>query len=93
MPQMNGFEVAKQVYKDEFIDNSISERKIEIKIFSDNHSKTIEVSDNAGGIPENIIENIFNANFTTKNEDKGTGIGLYLSNQIATKYISYRVES
>ena len=46
----------------------------------------MEIEDNAGGIPQNIIDDIFKANVTTKEEGKGTGIGLYMSTQIAQKH-------
>lgn len=72
--------------KDAFIENNIEERKVEINIYTDENSKSIEIIDNAGGIPEEVIANIFKANFTTKSEDKRSGIGLYMSNQIAAKY-------
>lgn len=38
----------------------------------------LDVKDNGPGIPEEIIENIFNPFFTTK--DTGTGLGLYIVN-------------
>ena len=45
----------------------------------------IELKDNAGGIPQDIIEDIFKPNFTTKEHMGGTGIGLYMSQFIAKK--------
>ena len=71
--------------KDAFNENEIKKRNITIKMFLDKDKKVIEISDNAGGIPERIIKDIFKPNVTTKEEGKGTGIGLYMSDQIAQK--------
>lgn len=72
--------------KDAFVENNIEKRIIVFNLFNKENNSFIEVIDNAGGIPENIIDNIFQANFTTKDETKGSGIGLYMSMQIALKY-------
>ncbi len=44
------------------------------------------VWDNGGGIPSEIIDNIFNPFFTTKPADQGTGLGLALSSDIARQH-------
>ncbi len=72
--------------KDAFNENDTKNRKITINILNDEKYQSIEIIDNAGGIPENIINDIFKANVTTKAEGKGTGIGLYMSSQIAQKH-------
>ena len=43
----------------------------------------IKVADNGQGIPDNIIGQIFNPFFTTKEKSKGTGLGLSVSLGIA----------
>lgn len=70
--------------KDAFIFKDIKDRKILIKIYQKDNFNILEISDNAGGIKEDIIDEIFKSNFTTKKEN-GTGIGLYMSCQIARK--------
>ena len=72
--------------KDAFIENNTKNRKIRINLLSDENYKIIEIIDNAGGIPTDVIDSIFKANVTTKAEGKGTGIGLYMSAQIAQKH-------
>ena len=45
----------------------------------------ISVSDNGNGIPQAVLEKIFQPFFTTKPSGKGTGLGLSLSYEIVTK--------
>lgn len=44
----------------------------------------ITIKDNAGRIPEDLIQKVFEPYFTTKGE-KGTGLGLYITHTIITK--------
>lgn len=49
-----------------------------------NHFVEIKVSDNGDGIPENVVDKIFQPFFTTKPTGEGTGLGLSLSYDIIT---------
>lgn len=55
---------------------------VSISVWSDhNNAVYIDISDNGGGIPQDIQDKIFVPFFTTRKE--GTGIGLSLSRQLA----------
>ena len=71
--------------KDAFKSVNIAKKKIDISIDSIENNSIIIIRDNAGGIPNEIIDDIFKPNVTTKEEEGGTGIGLYMSSQIAQK--------
>ncbi len=67
--------------KDELIKKDYK-KCILIETFVEDENVIIFVKDNAGGIPINIIDKIFEPYFTTKHNYQGTGIGLYMSQNI-----------
>ncbi len=71
--------------RDAFVENEIEPRKLKIEAKELEDFVEIKIIDNAGGIPEQILPHIFDANVTSKTDGKGTGIGLYMSKQIMEK--------
>jgi signal transduction histidine kinase len=59
-----------------------SDRKIKISLSKHNQEAILSVLDNGGGIKDEVLEKIFEPYFTTKEQGKGTGIGLYMSKMI-----------
>jgi len=59
--------------------------RVILKAFEENTKTVVTITDNAGGIPEAIIDNIFEFYFTTNESSGGTGIGLYMSKNIIEK--------
>ncbi len=68
---------------DSFNKKSIKNKKFIFNITELDGFISLNIIDNAGGIPNNIIEHIFEPYFTTKEE--GSGVGLYFSSMIIEK--------
>ena len=70
---------------DAFNEKEILSRELYFEIFQGKNKVYITVEDNAKGIDEQIIDSIFQAHTSTKFENGGTGIGLYMTKQIIEK--------
>jgi PAS domain S-box-containing protein len=58
------------------------ERYIIINSYIDSDFVIINIQDTAGGVPDDIINKVFEPYFTTKHQSQGTGLGLYMSHKI-----------
>jgi len=77
--------------KDALLSKRNSNRVIEISLSTNNHEALLTIQDNAGGIPSEFINDIFKPYFSTK-ENKGTGIGLYMSKIIIEEHMKGSLE-
>lgn len=77
--------------KDVLTERGTPEPAVDIRCWCENGRNVITIRDNAGGIPEEILDKIFDPYFTTKFKSQGTGIGLYMSKMIIEKYMGGRL--
>lgn len=77
--------------KDAFLEQRTVNPCVTVLTFTENGKSVVTVTDNAGGIKEEIMDKIFDPYFTTKGLGKGTGIGLFLSKTIIEKNMGGRL--
>jgi signal transduction histidine kinase len=63
---------------DAIVIKNIKNAKIRINVKEQDTNILISIEDNAGGIPFEMLDKIYNPYFTTKHNFKGTGLGLYI---------------
>lgn len=77
--------------RDALVEKSVVDGRILIQAFGEAGHSVVTISDNAGGVSEEIMDRIFDPYFTTRGPDKGTGIGLYMSKTIIEKSMGGRL--
>lgn len=71
--------------RDALSGNRIEDARISINSFAEGGTSVVTITDNAGGISDDVIEKLFDPYFTTKGPDIGAGIGLFMSKTIIEK--------
>ena len=71
--------------KDVLVERNIQNSTIRISFYEDKDCQKIFIEDNAKGIDEKIIMNIFNPYFSTKTTKNGSGLGLHICKTILEK--------
>jgi len=74
--------------KDALLESEINSKNILVTIAKAENGIKVSLNDNAGGISKEVLEKIFDPYFTTKDEGKGTGLGLYMSKMIIEDHMN-----
>jgi len=70
----------------------IKNKYLFLDISKENEKISIQLKDNAGGIPADIIEKIFEPYFTTKHQSQCTGLGLHMVNDLIANVMGGKIE-
>lgn len=75
-----------------FKTSNVTHKYIGIFVYEEKEKIFLTIRDNAGGIPAEIIDKIFEPYFTTKFKGEGSGIGLYMAKMIIEESIGGKLD-
>jgi len=79
---------------DDALQKGLSEQgKLDIEVLADGEKVKVTCCDNGVGIDEAVLPNVFDPYFTTKEEGKGTGIGLYMATLVIDKHMNGHISA
>jgi PAS domain S-box-containing protein len=77
--------------RDAFVGRNVDNPRISLRSSAEGEKTVVTITDNAGGIAKEIMDKLFDPYFTTKEPDKGSGIGLFMSKTIIEKNMGGRL--
>ena len=77
--------------RDALVERNIEDPRISLRTFIEGNKTVVTITDNAGGIAEEIMDKVFDPYFTSKGPDKGMGIGLFMAKTIIEKNMGGRM--
>ncbi|MGB9079740.1 MAG: HAMP domain-containing sensor histidine kinase, partial [Desulfuromonadaceae bacterium] len=77
--------------RDALLERNVADPRVSITICCEDGRSVVTIADSAGGIPEDIIDKVFDPYFTTKGPQQGTGVGLFMSKTIIEKNMGGRL--
>ena len=75
-----------------FNERNIEKPRIDIEIFTNEQKSLVSILDNAGGIENKNISDIFNLDYSTKEDTKVSGLGLYISKRIINESFKGQID-
>ena len=79
--------------RDAHLERRVDDPLIAVCMRDEERRSVVTIRDNAGGIPSEIIDKIFDPYFTTKEEGRGTGVGLYMAKSIIDRNMQGRISA
>ncbi len=77
--------------KDAILNNGTQARLIRIDAYDKEDAVVVDIFNNGSPIAAPVLEKLFEPYFTTKNKEKGTGIGLYMSRMIIENHMAGQI--
>jgi C4-dicarboxylate-specific signal transduction histidine kinase len=78
--------------EDALVEKKIQDPCIKIETYEKDNELILNISDNAKGVPKDIIDKVFDPYFSTKTKKDGTGLGLYMSKIIVEDHCKGKLE-